>query len=163
MGSLTGKKELHHVCNVKKVVIELSLLLVVVLILSLCAGAAWGEEQVRDAGFGKHSSRAAAETCLPLLESIRQSSSSDVVARNQRSAGKLAALSLALGMRYALQPHSGQGGSAVLHKLALDNDDKGEGKADDKAMDIIQYRQCVKQNALQITMKAHSQNFAALR
>lgn len=154
MGYLPDEKRLQYAVCTKKAAIELSLLLGIVLLLTFCAGTAWGAEQGKDNDLAEHSPPAAAETCLPLLESIRQSSSSDVAVRNQRSAGKLAALSLALGMRYALQPSPGQGGSAILQNAALDSDDK--------AIDIIRYRDCVKQNALQISMKAQNQNFAAL-
>jgi hypothetical protein len=90
-------------------------------------------------------SPATAEACLPLLDSVRQSSPSEAVVRNQRNAGKLAVLGLALGVRYALQPPSGQGNAPVYQETYLKSV---------KAAEILKYRKCIKMNALHVKNKA---------
>ncbi len=90
-------------------------------------------------------SPAVADSCLPLLKSIQ--SPSFATDRTQRSAGKLAALSLILGVRYALRPPE------ALKTEAAAASDLSPGTSyaittDRSALAGSAYRQCRKEQAL---------------
>ena len=97
------------------------------------------------------------DSCLPLLKSIQKTSSQSVTDRNQRSAGKAAALGLIFGVRYALAPvsaqkvdssESSQGDFDVWH-------DDGSSVVDDSnaVYAVKAYRSCQKKQALNATKK----------
>ena len=50
---------------------------------------------------------AVTDSCLPLLKTLHETPSNSVTDRNQRSAGKAAAIGLIFGVRYALTPPIG--------------------------------------------------------
>ena len=99
-------------------------------------------------------SSAVTDSCLPLLKTIRKTSSQSVTDRNQRSAGKVAALGLIFGVRYALTPpgsasaikakaSENQGSFDVWHKdgSSLSEDNRS-------AQAVRAYRTCQKKQAL---------------
>jgi len=100
-------------------------------------------------------SSAVTDSCLPLLKTIRKTPSKSVTDRNQRSAGKVAALGLIFGVRYALTPPSSpsapeaktseniQGNFDVWHQNggSLTQNDRS-------ALAVSAYRACQKKQAL---------------
>ncbi|MCB1783515.1 MAG: hypothetical protein KDI13_05915 [Alphaproteobacteria bacterium] len=94
-------------------------------------------------------SSSVADSCLPLLTSSHESPSSSATDRNQRTAGKVAALSMAFGVRFALGPlenpafkHEAESAGEVLSL-------NGQGQRDRHAMKVAAYRNCQKEQALQ--------------
>ena len=97
------------------------------------------------------------DSCLPLLKSIQKTSSQSVTDRNQRSAGKAAALGLIFGVRYALAPVSAQ---KVDSSESSQGDfdawyDDGSSVVDDSnaVYAVKAYRSCQKKQALNATKK----------
>ena len=99
-------------------------------------------------------SSAVTDSCLPLLKTIRKTPSKSVTDRNQRSAGKVAALGLIFGVRYALTPPSSptaqqvkvsenQGSFDVWHQNGGSLTDN-----DRSAQAVSAYRACQKKQAL---------------
>jgi hypothetical protein len=98
----------------------------------------------------------AADTCLPLLSSLRHAPLHNAVDRNQHSAGKkAAALGLIFGVRFALSPLSttashAEGSNARFDVWRPDSSAVGSAQTDNRsALAITAYRQCQKQQALQ--------------
>ena len=100
-------------------------------------------------------SSAVTDSCLPLLKSIRKTSSNPVTDRNQRSAGKVAALGLIFGVRYALTPP----GSAPAYKAKSSESNSGSfdvwhrdggslSEDNRSALAVSAYRACQKKQAL---------------
>lgn len=101
-------------------------------------------------------SSAMADSCSPLLKSIQKTSSKSVIDRNQRSAGKVAALGLIFGVRYALTPP----GSPTAHKAKSSENNSnsnfdvwhrdGSSVSQDgrSALAVSAYRACQKKQAL---------------
>lgn len=98
-------------------------------------------------------SPAAADTCLPLLKTIRHTSQ-DVADRNQRSAGKAAVAGLVFGVRFALSPPKSptrrRTDNQTHYQASFDVwSPRGDTLANDRsALAISAYRQCQKQKAL---------------
>ena len=128
-----------------------------VMILCLIVGPAWSFE-MDDSGFErldlkqqqdfttKQSSPPVVDSCLPLLKSIHTSPQS-AMDRNQRSAGKAAAVGLVLGVRFALSPP--QKVRSHADKPRLDLWQVNGGSADNRsALAVSAYRQCQKEQAL---------------
>lgn len=112
-----------------------SALCLFVMVICLGAGAAWSSEISGAAGRTLSKvSPVQADQCPPLLTSAYDESSHPALDRNQRSAGKAAALGLVLGVRYALPPAAQTGVVRSNHKSALA---------------VAVWRQCQKQQALQ--------------
>jgi len=90
----------------------------------------------------------AADSCLPLLKSIRHISPNTAVDRNQRSAGKVAAIGLLFGVRFALAPP----GKAKTKRRAKPSfeiwNTDGTLSGNRNALAVSAYRQCQKENAL---------------
>jgi len=89
-----------------------------------------------------------ADSCLPLLKSVRHTSPVSAMDRTQRSAGKAAALGVVFGVRFALGPK----------EIATSNRNKGRfdiwqtsgGSAGDRhALAVADYRACQKEKALE--------------
>ncbi len=96
-------------------------------------------------------SSATADKCLPLLKSIRQTTSISAMDRNQRAAGKAAALGLVLGVRFALSPSP----KARSAKPRVDFWQPNFSTAgDQRALAIAEYRACQKDQALKSSLDA---------
>lgn len=98
--------------------------------------------------------KGAADSCLPLLSSMRHAPSRSAMDRNQRDAGKAAALGLIFGVRFALQPSKTSNNSdASDARLGFWQPDTPQvGAKDDhnrSALAVVAYRQCQKEQALQ--------------
>jgi hypothetical protein len=104
-------------------------------------------------------SSAVTDSCLPLLKSFQETSSKSVTDRNQRSAGKVAApvvaMGLIFGVRYALTPP----GSAPAYKANFNENklgnfdvwhDNGTSLSGNTrpALAVSAYRACQKKQAL---------------
>ncbi len=123
-----------------------------VLVLCLVVGPAWSFETSHEtldapvANLTSTSSPSVADACLPLLDNIRQSSQSTAMDRNQRSAGKAAALGLVLGVRFALSPPNKAGLAPQQPRLDVwQHNDMGNQRS---ALAVTAYRQCQKEQAL---------------
>lgn len=134
---------------------------VLVIILALCAGQAWSFERIPASEAGHYvdqtadhkmnlsSSPVQIDTCLPLLN--RHAPAGSAMDRNQRTAGKAAAVGLVFGIRFALKPTR----EIQPSKPSLDiwTDDGGiEGDRD--ALAIADYRRCQKNKALNSSIQA---------
>ncbi|MEZ5815306.1 MAG: hypothetical protein R3E13_11410 [Alphaproteobacteria bacterium] len=136
------------------------LLVSFILVLCVAAQPAWSFETIesqkdtsaseqQQALVSKYSSSpTVVDSCLPLLKSIHLNSPTSSMDRNQRSAGKAAALSLVLGVRFALSPPTKTKSYADRPRLDLWQPvgDNGENRA---ALAVSAYRQCQKEQALQ--------------
>lgn len=98
----------------------------------------------------------AADTCLPLLSSLRHAPLHNAVDRNQHSAGKkAAALGLIFGVRFALSPLSSTASHAENTNARFDvwrpdSSTAGSAGIDNRsALAVAAYRQCQKKQALQ--------------
>ena len=140
-----------------------SLLLTFILLICVTANAAWSREMPRVSktpafkGMVLQKSLLGPDgSCLPLLNSVSLSTNSGS-GPNQRSAGTAAALSLVLGVRYALLPPPQEHGDvktlhpqAVLKTADLAGATPSHPKAKDRsALSVAAYRQCQKEQALQ--------------
>ena len=93
------------------------------------------------------SSPSTADPCLPLLKSIRNVPGASTVDRNQRSAGKAAALGLVLGVRFALAPPAKV--KTKADRPRLDVWQPSNAYANDRsALAVSAYRKCQKNQAL---------------
>lgn len=97
------------------------------------------------------SSPAATDSCLPLLKSIHNPSSAS--AGSQRSAGKVAALGLILGVRSALSPpqntHKARTGAISQRLVSIKRQsDQASPIENRSALSVFAYRQCRKEQAL---------------
>ena len=124
-----------------------------VIVLCLIAGPAWSFEVVHDdvmefRSENASSSPSVADTCLPLLKSIRQSPQIAAVDRNHRTAGKAAALGLVLGARFALSPPNKAGLRPQQPRLDIWQSPVVNSN-DRSALAVMAYRQCQKEQALQ--------------
>lgn len=143
-----------------KISLTLSIL---VIVLAICAGQAWSFERVPAGEPGhyvgdtnKHntqdyssSSPVQNDTCLPLLN--RHASAGSAMDRNQRTAGKAAAVGLVFGIRFALKPSRGINPSKPsLDIWAADGSIQG----DRNALAIADYRRCQKDKALKSSIQA---------
>lgn len=92
-----------------------------------------------------------ADSCLPLLKSHQETPLSSATERNQRSAGQVAALSLAFGVRFALGP---------LENPAFDHKAESSAQAQNnlRALKIAAYRNCQKEQALQAQADMNKRN-----
>lgn len=131
-----------------------------VVMLCLVVGPAWSFETIKadqDLAWPEQkqnlteyptqsSSPTVADPCLPLLKSICHTSPTSAMDRNQRSAGKAAALSLVLGVRFALSPPTNAKSKA--QKPRLDIWQPASVSADRSALAVSAYRQCQKEQAL---------------
>ncbi len=89
-----------------------------------------------------------ADSCLPLLKSIHQIHSASAMDRNQRSAGKVAALGIFVGVRFALGPKE-IAKSNRNRKARLDVWQTTGNIVDDRhALAVSDYRSCQKEKAL---------------
>ena len=128
-----------------------------VLILCVVAHPAWSFESVdysaqphaqQQALTSTHpSSPTVVDLCLPLLKSIHHTSSTSSMDRNQRSAGKAAAVGLVLGVRFALSPPKKVKSYADRPRLDLWQP-AGVSAGDRSALAVTAYRQCQKEQAL---------------
>lgn len=136
---------------------------ILVILLALCAGQAWAFERIPAGEAGRYidgaathntqdfssSSPVQTDTCLPLLN--RHASAGSAMDRNQRTAGKAAAVGLVFGIRFALKPSH----EIAASKPSLDiwSDDGGiEGNR--SALAIADYRRCQKDKALKSSIQA---------
>ncbi len=141
-------------------------LTVLVIILSVSSGFAWSfdtyQGTIEDAVSGtlntgeisltaKSPSPSVADTCLPLLNSIRHISPNSAMDRNQRSAGKAATLGLVFGVRFALAPvHKTGSNTSNKAKARFDVwQPKGAYAGNQQALAVSAYSQCQKEQALQ--------------
>ncbi len=90
----------------------------------------------------------ATDACLPLLETIRHTPRDPVADRNQRSAGKAAALGLVFGVRFALSPPKNVKAHRDTARLELRTVSGDRLNEDRGALAISSYRQCQKREAL---------------
>jgi len=94
------------------------------------------------------------DSCLSLLKSIHKTPSKSVTDRNQRSAGKVAALGLIFGVRYALTPPGSVPAQKALTNETQSNFDvwqhNGHSISGDNrpALAVSAYRKCQKKQAL---------------
>lgn len=128
-----------------------------VILLCLVAGPAWSFEIVDGPSSGDvqneftqphpttTSSPTVADPCLPLLKSIRQTSPMSAMDRNQRSAGKAAAVGLVLGVRFALSPPTKTNPNARKPRVDLWQTASAN---DRSALAVTAYRSCQKDQAL---------------
>lgn len=135
-----------------------------IIVLSISAGNAWSFDRSAaslnldnpDAviDFSRDepsSSTMAEEQCLPHLQSIRQATSVSAMDRNQRAAGKAAALGLVLGVRFALSPTPNK----TPAKAHVDVWQPSYNSANaQRAIAIADYRACLKEHALKSSMDA---------
>lgn len=135
------------------------------MVLAVSAGTAWSFDtydsvyghaatQVEDSGsvpfVSTVPSPSVADSCLPLLKSIHSTNSVSAMDRNQRSAGKAAALGLVLGVRFALTPPTTAKARSVKGKARLDIwQSEGSFAGNRNALAVSAYRQCQKEQALQ--------------
>ena len=96
----------------------------------------------------KHPSSVSSEPCLSLLNTNKTRVNS-VENGNQRAVGQVAALGIILGARFALEPKNEYAGlhtEKTANRLQIDEDKR-------TAHAIVNYRQCLKQTALNRTAK----------
>ena len=148
--------------KIQKISLTLSAM---VIILAFCAGNAWSFERITGGEIGDHAKTAPVvdhndfstsspsapnDACLPLLKSIRHSSAGSAMDRNQRSAGKAAALGLVFGIRFALKPSAKMQPS----KPSLDIWSPAGGiQGNRSALAIADYRRCQKNKALNLSIQ----------
>ncbi len=130
-----------------------------IFILCIAVGPAWSFETIENhdgqalsaeqqALTSTHpSSPTVVDPCLPLLKSIHHISPTSSMDRNQRSAGKAAALGLVLGVRFALSPPAKTKSYADRPRLDLWQP-VGVSAGDRSALAVTAYRQCQKDQAL---------------
>lgn len=85
-----------------------------------------------------------AEQCNPLLNSAQNSPDTFGVDEDQRKAGKVAALGLILGVRFALEPT----GTNQATVPSFTKETSAEVPQERSAQAIISYRKCLKDQAL---------------
>lgn len=90
---------------------------------------------------------AAMDVCDSLLHKTSHAPSASVSVRNQRTAGKVAALGMLLGARFALEPDSTDSQDEVSARIN-DVDSPSAHKSARSAQAIASYRQCLKAQAL---------------
>ena len=101
-------------------------------------------------------SSAVTDSCFSLLKSIQKTPSKSVTVRNQRSAGKVAALGLIFGVRYALTPPGNVPVSKAKPSESNSNGEfdvwhyNGNSVSEDSrsALAVSAYRKCQKKEAL---------------
>jgi len=141
-----------------------SLLLTFIFIICVTANAAWSHDMRNNSQARSFKGLALKQSllgpdgsCLPLLNSVSLSTNSGS-GPNQRSAGTAAALSLVLGVRYALLPPPQEKVDAkALHPQSVFKTADMAGlspsagpQADERsALSVAAYRQCQKEQALQ--------------
>jgi hypothetical protein len=126
------------------------------LILAFTAGLSWSPDKAQafaphSSEFDSRSSPAMTDQCLPQLKSTSQTQVRNVMARNQRAAGKAAAIGLAFGLKYTLQSFTEIKLSNTKPNLWFHPIPRGEahfGSGNVNALTIAQYRQCRKEMAL---------------
>ena len=97
----------------------------------------------------KQTSSAVADMCTPLLNTLHHTPSTSPTARSQRSVGKIAALGMMLGARYALEPKPQDDASVINVDAILEHHVKVTRKpALHSAQTIAAYRTCLKNQAL---------------
>lgn len=97
----------------------------------------------------KRSSSAAADVCTPLLNTLHHTPSTSSADRTQRSVGKIAALGMMLGARFALEPKPHDDASVLNVDAILEHHVKVTRKpALHSAQTIAAYRTCLKNQAL---------------
>lgn len=133
-----------------------------IVILSMGAGSAWSLDRfdpgsvIKDAqiqhNFSTNSSSSTSvDGCLPLLKSIRHTSAPSAMDRNQRTAGKAAALGLVFGIRFALEPSKkSKSSTSRLDIWQPQNTLAGN----QQALAIADYRNCQKERALNSSIQA---------
>lgn len=87
-----------------------------------------------------------ADSCLPLLKSIHHISPPSATDRNQRSAGKAAALGLVIGVRFALSP--AKKATPRPNARLTFWQPYGSIQGDRHALAVASYRDCQKEQAL---------------
>lgn len=83
--------------------------------------------------------------CTSLLNTQIQMSSKTPVIRTQRSVGKVAALGLLLGVRFALEPKQNHSANVTINDAPLMHQVKAVDKTTKK---VVAYRRCIKDQAL---------------
>ncbi len=120
-----------------------------VTVLTLSVGTAWSYDYdvSRETLFenSKAPPSAAVALCAPLLNSAHNTLVTSTTARNQRTAGKVAALGLVLGVRFALEPQKDHTSQRPLNKASkiIENDKNRS------ALTIASYRKCLKDETLE--------------
>lgn len=143
-----------------------TLLAIMMLALSFTAGNAWSFEsqslsvnmsdasaieKSRDGNklITKSPPPSMADTCLPLLHSIRHTAPTSAMDRNQRAAGAATALGLVIGVRFALSPPKKAGSRRKTNGPAIDLwQTEGVTAGNRHALAVSAYRQCQKEQAL---------------
>ncbi|MGH1374980.1 MAG: hypothetical protein ACRBCK_01420 [Alphaproteobacteria bacterium] len=94
------------------------------------------------------------DDCIPLLKSHTHNNPSDLTTgRNQRTAGKIVALSMLLGARYAHEPKGEKFDVNSIKSVNYRHKDK-KVSDDRSALAIVAYRQCQKDRILgQVALK----------
>jgi len=121
-------------------------------------GTAWSyvyDDQYTDLNYVSHETKkssknpssAVVDMCKPLLNTHQNSSSTLSTVRNQRAVGKIAALSMMLGARFALEPKLRDDASAKKGTLAY-RVKSARKPAIQSAQTIAAYRNCLKDRAL---------------
>ena len=103
---------------------------------------------------GNMTSSTAVDACTPLLNTLHHTPAKLAAVRTQRSVGKIAALGMVLGARYALEPKAQDDVSVINVDAILAHHVKTSRKpALHSAQTIVAYRNCLKNQALaQITL-----------
>ena len=110
-----------------------------------------GSHEQSSTQFSKASSTVAPK-CLSLLKPERVKPTHSATDRSQRSAGKLAAVGLVFGVRYALSPP----GRALPARKTKLNDLKDMAMSEDRsALHIAAFRSCQKQQSLALSHGRH--------
>lgn len=102
------------------------------------------ESVSREAQTETHPSSVAAELCTPLLTTNQHISNTFSVDRSQRTAGKVAALGMILGARFALEQQDDREADAVMN-ITLERHVLKSKPAMFSAHSIAAYRQCHKE------------------
>ena len=156
------EKKSAPVRNVRRLSVSL---LVFIFTCSVLTGSAWSFDTIQgsledpvtgmsdsaNAALTTNSpSPAMADSCLPLLKSIRHVPSNAVMDRNQRSAGKAATFGLVFGIRFALAPPKAAKSRKKKSQVRFDLwQPEGAYAGDRQALAIAAYRQCQKEKALE--------------
>ena len=109
----------------------------------------------------KKSSSSIVDSCLPLLKSSHHAPSKSAMERSQRSAGKMVALSVALGVRYALGPLENPALSHTAYAPPTDRSSLPREMRNLRAIKVAAYRNCRKELALKTQKKKRQGKIAA--
>ncbi|MGH1404224.1 MAG: hypothetical protein ACRBDL_08260 [Alphaproteobacteria bacterium] len=123
-------------------------------VFSCSLGTAWSYDTLYNHDVSRETSNsllspssAVADLCIPLLKSNLNSPQS-ATDRNQRSVGKITALGMILGARFALEPKSQVNEDSVSYETRILKHIANDRKPQRSAQAIAAYRQCQKEQVL---------------